>query len=140
MTYDALLAELSKKKCRITLQRKLFLQILVDHQSVLLTAEELLKLSQQITPDINATTVYRNLELLDSLNLLFSTHKDKTTTAYKLICSDHHHHHLICIKCGKMAAIHYCPISPELSALVKNEAFVLTDHNLELYGICKDCQ
>lgn len=139
MTYDTILIELSKKGCRITPQRKIFLNILLDNQSTLLSAEELLKLSQQDSPDINATTVYRNLDLLNSLGLLFSTHIDKSTTAYKLICSNHHHHHLICIRCGKLEAIDFCPISLELSTMIKNKSFTLTDHNLELYGICKDC-
>lgn len=140
MTYETIINELSKKRCRITPQRKIFIQILLDHQDTLLSAEELLHLSQQVSPDINATTVYRNLDLLNSLDLLFSTHIGKSTTAYKLICSHHHHHHLICIQCGKMEAIDYCPVSPELSKLISEKNYVLTDHNLELYGLCNQCR
>jgi Fe2+ or Zn2+ uptake regulation protein len=99
----------------------------------------LLSLSQSLNKEINATTIYRNLELLDTMHLLYKSTNDHNITHYKLICSEHHHHHLICNQCGRMEAIDYCPILPSLEALVKAHKFTLLDHSLELFGLCDDC-
>lgn len=139
MEINSILDLLKNKNCRITPQRIAILEILCAHQSELINVERLLSLSQKLNKEINATTVYRNLELLDSMNLLYKLTNIHNVTHYKLICSEHHHHHLICTTCGKMEAIDYCPILPSLEALVKAHDFILTDHNLELFGLCSAC-
>jgi Fe2+ or Zn2+ uptake regulation protein len=140
MQVDLIIKKLKENQCRITPQRKAILDILAQHQYKLLTADALLELCQESNPDINLTTIYRNIELLDQLNLLYKMNIDRNTTAYKFICGNHHHHHLICLGCGKLVPIEYCPITTALTDLVESKDFILTDHNLELFGYCKDCR
>ena len=140
MEFQTIIDELKKNKCRITPQRKIILEILFNNQDILMTVDEICALSQKVNKDINTTTVYRNIELLDSLGLVYSMNVARQTSAYKLICHHHHHHHLICSNCGKMKSIDYCPINPTLLNLVKEEGYVLKDHSLKLFGLCKDCQ
>jgi len=139
MTLDMLLNQLNIAKCRITPQRRTIIEVLLSHESTLLSADNLLKLCQQKNPDINTTTVYRNLELFDALNLMYTMNIDRNTMGYKLLCSNHHHHHMICLICGKMEAIEYCPISPDLINQATTQGFNITNHNLELYGYCHNC-
>ncbi|MDA3845888.1 MAG: Fur family transcriptional regulator [Vallitaleaceae bacterium] len=139
MTLDNLLKTLHTAKCRMTSQRRTIIDVLLANENTLLSADHLLKLCQQKNPDINTTTVYRNLELLDALKLMYTVNIDRNTMGYKLVCHDYHHHHMICLICGKMEAIEYCPISPDLIDQATARGFSITNHNLELYGYCHTC-
>lgn len=139
MLQEELLALLKQKGCRMTPQRKIIFELLIKNHHTLSRVDDLLNEAKLSNPAINATTIYRNLELLDELGLIH-THNDKDgSKLYKLVCHKAHHHHIICKSCGKMSPIDYCPITPELEALMARESFTLQEHHLELYGICKDC-
>lgn len=140
MNFQDVISRLKSNKCRITPQRKIILEVLFSHQNILMTIDEICDLCQKTNQEINTTTVYRNIELLDSLGLVYSMNVHRHTLAYKLICHDHHHHHLICTTCGKMTSIDYCPINAELLSLVKNQGYILEDHSLKLFGRCATCQ
>jgi len=140
MTFEYLVEQIKKHRGRMTPQREIILRHLVDHQNELLTADRLLVLSQKENPQINMTTIYRNLEVLEEMNLIYKLNIDPTTSAFKLTCdANEHHHHIICKSCGKMIAINYCPMSPELLDKAKKSGFTITDHNLDLYGLCDSC-
>lgn len=140
MRLEFLVNTLKKNGCRMTPQRKVILETLVEQQDKMQTVEDLLTYCQEKNPEINTTTVYRNLELLDQYNFLYKMNLDRHTTGYKLICVDHHHHHIICKSCGHMEAIDYCPISPELIKMTDDKGFLVTEHSLELFGFCKKCK
>lgn len=139
MEYDMLLEQLKISGCRITPQRKTLIQILVDHPDQLLSPEQLTNLCQTVDKDLNATTVYRNLELLIKNDLVYTEALDKTTKGYKIKCHTGHHHHMICISCRKMFPIDYCPMCDDLLSKAKDIDFKVTEHQLTLYGYCKDC-
>jgi Fur family transcriptional regulator, ferric uptake regulator len=56
-----------------------------------------------------------------------------------------HHHHLVCSRCGR---IEDDPVPPEvdaglaslLDAVAARTGFTVTDHRLELRGLCKRCR
>ena len=123
---------------KITKQREYILDVLVTNQHTLLSAETLLTIIKEKFPSINLTTVYRNLDQLSLLNLLAVFPSDDGITRYKLACSDHHHHHIICKQCGKVKMINYCPLDT-LSTLALEQGFHLTNHKIELYGLCDTC-
>ena len=140
MNYETIIQILKKNQCRLTPQRKVILKVLLSFQDSLVTIDDLLNLCQEKNPDINITTIYRNIELLDSFNLIYKKNINKNTTAYKIICSEHHHHHLTCLNCGKIVTIDYCPITPSLIELVESKDFTFTEHNLELFGYSSKCR
>lgn len=140
MNEKSLYQILKEKGCRMTPQRKIILNILLVHDQELLTAEALLSKAKSDNPAINATTVYRNLDLLNELELLYTKNQSDGSKVYKLICSGSHHHHIICTGCGKMLPIDYCPLAPALEQMVNDTGFTLEDHSLELYGLCPSCQ
>lgn len=139
MNLDHILAILREQKCRITNPRKLILETLVKHQSILLSAEDILTEVAKTDSSINLTTVYRNLELLESLDLLYTMSLDQKTQSYKLVCMDHHHHHITCTECGHMTPIDFCPVTDHLKNLSREVGYALTDHTLELFGVCDEC-
>lgn len=135
-----LLNSLKKKGCRMTPQRKIIIELLIDHQHELIRVDDLLSEAKKSNSAMNATTIYRNLEIIGDLGLLYTQNAKDGSKLYKLVCHTAHHHHIICRSCGKMLPIDYCPIVPDLEALVADQGFTLEDHYLELYGLCQQCQ
>ncbi len=140
MDHQDLLDRLKKHGCRMTPQRTIIIDLLIKHQHSLISIDTLLANAKALNPAINATTIYRNIDLLSEMDLLYSRNTDDGSKLYKLICHTAHHHHIICSHCGKMLPIDYCPIVPQLESLVKDSGFILEAHNLELIGLCPDCQ
>lgn len=139
MNLEYLISLIKDNGGRMTKKRETILKQLVEYDKKLLTVDELLTLCQNENSDINITTIYRNLELLETLNLIHKVNLDRTTCGYKLNTAESHHHHLTCKDCGKVIDINYCPISPELLEMANQSKFTITEHNLELFGTCDDC-
>jgi Fur family ferric uptake transcriptional regulator len=47
-----------------------------------------------------------------------------------------HHHHLVCSNCGRIDAA----LASLLDAVAARTGFTVTDHRLELRGLCKRCR
>lgn len=140
MNYNDIIMLLKSNGYKITSQRKSIINALVLNNSNLVTADLLLTKTKDTNDKINITTIYRNLEILEKLNLLYKLNGDDGVSIYKLNCeSQTHHHHIICQKCGRTEAIDFCPLD-SLKELSNEKHFVLTDHKLELYGHCDKCQ
>ena len=65
------------------------------------TPEEIAASVQQTASGVNISTIYRTLELLDSLGLVTHTHLNHGAPTYHL-ASDANHVHLVCQDCGKV--------------------------------------
>ena len=139
MNTDELLNILKSEGYKITSQRKAIIETLISNRDNLISAERLFNNAKELYPKTNMSTIYRNLEVLEELNLLYKVVGDDGTALYKLACSkEEHHHHIICKKCGKTEIIDFCPI--DVFTEISNEKhFNLTGHKLELYGQCYDC-
>jgi Fur family ferric uptake transcriptional regulator len=59
---------------------------------------------------------------------------------YERAWKDEHHDHLICTKCGKVVEFEYPAIDVLQEAVAGEHGFLLTDHHLELMGVCRECQ
>lgn len=125
---------------KMTKPRLAFAEVLVANQNIMLPVESLYLKTKAIFPKTNLSTIYRNLETLEQLNMIYKVNTAGGITLYKLKCANsEHHHHIICTECGKVLDIHYCPFDA-FSKLAAQEDFAITEHRLELYGICGDCK
>ncbi len=92
-------------------------------------------------PAINRATVYRTVELLEQLGII---KRIQIGWKYKLELSDafsYHHHHLSCTKCGQIISLpEDSSIEQAIHALGQEHGFTITDHQLEIQGICKACK
>lgn len=137
MQLDNLIALIKKNSnYKITEQRKAILEVLIMYSNSLISAENILQNSKTLCTNINLSTIYRNLEILEHLNLLFKVITDEGISLYKLECCNEHHHHIICQGCGRTAVLDYCPIKN----ITLNNNFYVTGHKLELYGYCDNCK
>ena len=88
--------------------------------------------------DINLVTIYRTLESLEEVGILKRVDLHKKATYYEL--SDRHHHHLICTKCGTVESFEMCDIRDLTRKALKGSGFqTVSNHSLELFGMCKKC-
>lgn len=138
MTRTEIYQKIKMAQLKMTKQRQEIIDVLIDHQDRLLSVEAILN-NLTHNSKLNITTIYRNLDALTAIGLLHRTVLADQMTYYKLSCGGHHHHHLICQKCGAISAVPYCPIA-HISQLIAKDGFMITDHKLEVYGICKKCQ
>ncbi|MCE9499696.1 MAG: transcriptional repressor [Leptospira sp.] len=59
---------------------------------------------------------------------------------YEHIIGHQHHDHIICIECGKIEEFVDEKIEELQAAAAKGKGFTITGHDLNIYGICEDCQ
>ena len=126
---------LKEAKFKITKKRIRMIEIFMEDERYL-SAKEVQEMMNQDYPGISYDTIYRNLHTLKDINVLEQTTFDGEMQ-YKISCTDHHHHHFICEECGNTKVIHYCPVDTWQNEL---EDVEITNHKVELYGLCAGCK
>lgn len=135
---ETLLEHLKMNGYRMTGPRQVVLEALIASQDKFLSVDALCDLVKTQDSKVNVTTVYRNLEALESLGLVHKTLFEDHVAYFKLTCHHHHHHHMICTSCGKITIIDYCPME-SLKKMAQQEQFIIEGHRLEIFGKCKQC-
>lgn len=107
-----------------------------DHEPM--TMNQLIKAT---AAKADRASIYRTVKVLEDIGVV---RRLNIGWKYKLELSDDfhgHHHHISCIKCGKTHATHDEEYFEELlSSLSLRHGYVMTDHQLDIRGICRDCQ
>jgi Fur family ferric uptake transcriptional regulator len=101
------------------------------------TPEQICQYVQRSTPTVNITTIYRTLELLESLGVVRHTHLGHGAPSYSV--HEHQHVHLVCHVCGR---VEEAPreIMDELAGTLRaTYGFVLDASHLALSGTCRQC-
>ncbi|MCH9814367.1 MAG: transcriptional repressor [Epsilonproteobacteria bacterium] len=144
LSYEELLekfkALLKTNGLKYTAQREAILRTLFDNQDHF-TPENLYLLVKKNYPDLNTgiTTVYRTLNLLEENNIATSISFGSQGKKFEL-GNKPHHDHLICEKCGAIVEFEDEQIEKLQNKIAKMHDFKLTNHLMQLYGICKQCQ
>lgn len=100
-----------------------------------LLPQEVLAAAQEQAPGLGIATVYRTLKALVDEGELKLVNLPGENPRFEL--SGHqHHHHFQCTRCQRVFDVHACP--GDLSRLAP-QGFTVEDHDLTLYGRCKDC-
>lgn len=135
---------LRKKNLKVTGQRLLVLEIMAGHPGEHLTAEEIFDLARQKFPEIGLATVYRTMQVLVDLSVIDKVSFDDGFARYELggLESEprHHHHHAICSQCGNVFSFEGDLLDTLEQTLLDTEGFLVTDHEVKLYGICRNCR
>ena len=135
-------AILRKKGYKLTDQRKAILNTIIEHTHEHLSCDEIFELVVLNYPEIGIATVYRTLQLFESLNIVVKMNFDDGFSRYEIkeTSQDHHHHHLVCLKCGKVLEVQLDLLESLENTIEKQENFTITDHNVKFYGYCEDCR
>lgn len=85
------------------------------------------------------STIYRTLELLETKGIVTRTTLMGSEMAYYEITPHTHRHYAVCTSCGAMIPLHACPVV-EMPQELNDAGFTVTEHHLEIAGICKKCK
>ena len=88
---------------------------------------------------IGLTSIYRSLDLFESLGIVFKI-MNGTSVKYKLCETEDHHHHIICKACGSVVELNFCDISDWVKKVTESTGYQVIDHQLNFYGFCKACK
>lgn len=98
---------------------------------------EVLEAAQQRVPGLGIATVYRNLKAMVEVGELSMVPLPGDRVYYELAHkAEHHHHHFRCNVCEKVFDVDGCD---ETFASLLPKGFLLTAHDLTLYGLCDAC-
>lgn len=100
-----------------------------------LLPQEVLDAARKDAPGLGISTVYRNLKALVEEGELHTVRLPGENPRFEP-AGDRHHHHFQCCQCQRVFDVHACPCD---MALMAPKGFTVEDHELTLYGRCKDC-
>ena len=105
-----------------------------------ITVKDIIKKLSEQNISVWPSTVYRILDrFLQNGDINKVTMINDSTVYYEF--SHHEHLHIAyCLNCKKRQEIHTCPISKLESDILDSSGFEVTEHKIELYGYCKECQ
>lgn len=144
MDYDGLLEKfktiIKKSGLKYTAQRESILSTMYEHPQHL-TTDELFSLVKKKYPKLNIgiATIYRTLILLEENELVSSISLGTQGKKFELV-NKPHHDHLICIECGTIVEFENNQIETIQCQIAQENGFELTDHLMQLYGVCSVCK
>ena len=132
-------ALLKKNTLKFTIQREVILETLYNSDEHL-TLESLHHLIQKKFPDLKTgiATVYRTLSLLEDSNMVTSLSFGAQGKKYELGAKEHHDH-LICTRCGNITEFVDEQREDRQHKISDELGFKMSDHSMQIYGLCKDC-
>jgi Fur family ferric uptake transcriptional regulator len=133
---DELADKLRGSGYRLTPQRQLILRAveLLGHA----TPDEVLAQVREEASAVNASTVYRTLEVLEELGLVRHAHLSDRAPTYHSV-TDHEHFHLVCRNCGRIVSVGPDMLQPVTDRLRDEQAFVVDVGHLTVFGTCVEC-
>ena len=142
--YEQLLSDfktlLKENSLKFTIQREVILETLYNSDEHL-TPESLHQLIHGKLPDLKTgiATVYRTLALLEESNMVTSLSFGAQGKKYELGAKEHHDH-MICTTCGDITEFVDEEIENRQHSIADALGFKMSDHSMQIYGICKNCQ
>ncbi len=132
---------LKEKGYKLTPQRRSILDEIIKNEGSHLTTEEIYDLVKVNCPEIGLATVYRTVQLLEEMEVLYKLDLDDGCSRYELCDEDesHQHHHLICQNCGKVIEVEGDLLEELEQGIEKKYNFKIKNHSLKFYGICDNC-
>lgn len=132
---DDLATRLREQGLRLTPQRQLILRAVEElgHS----TPDEVLAHVQRQVSSVNASTVYRTLEVLEELGLVRHTHlSDRAPTYHSTL--EHEHVHVVCRGCRSVTSYDPALVAPVVERLAA-DGFAMDVGHLAIFGTCAAC-
>ena len=129
--------KLSQAGHRLTPQRLMIVSA-IENSSDHISAEEIYAQVAAKFPNVNISTVYRTLELLQRLGLVTETDLGGGRVRYHP-AEKGHHHHLICEQCGAVIDLDESVLAPLKDALLRQCNFVADLKHIGIFGRCLKC-
>jgi Fur family ferric uptake transcriptional regulator len=121
---------------RLTPQRELILGAVerLGHA----TPDEVLAEVRTHSTAVNASTVYRTLEVLEELGLVRHAHLSDRAPTYHSI-TEHEHFHLVCRNCRRVISVDPDVLTSLTGRLATDHGFAVDVGHLTIFGTCSEC-
>ncbi|MFT4059154.1 MAG: ferric iron uptake transcriptional regulator [Legionella sp.] len=130
--------QLKSAGLKITLPRLKVLQILEQSLQHHLSAEGVYKALLETGEDVGLATVYRVLTQFENAGLVVRHNFEGGHSVFEL-SQGAHHDHLVCVRCGCVEEFVDEIIEQRQKTIAEQAKFKMTDHALNIYGICPRC-
>lgn len=124
---------------KITMPRLKVLEILESTTEHHLSAEDVYKALLEMGEDVGLATVYRVLTQFEAAGLINRHNFEGGYSVFELSQGEHHDH-LVCVKCGRVEEFIDEVIESRQRMIADRAQFKMTDHALNIYGLCPNCQ
>jgi len=123
---------------RMTPQRLAVLEV-IKGSSGHITLNDILERLRPGYPTITASTVYRNLQCLVSLQLVAQTDLGDGCHVYEYTAGKPHHH-LVCLCCHRVVDLPDSFLDPLRQAVQEQYGYLPRMDHFGLFGACPECQ
>lgn len=131
--------DLRQAGLKITEPRIQILDILKQASGRHLSAEDIYQILHKANLDVGFATVYRVLTQFEQAGLV-KRHNFESEQAVFELDQGIHHDHLVCCKCGRVEEFIDDVIEERQQRIAEKAGFKMTDHALNIYGLCPACQ
>jgi len=130
--------QLRERGFRLTPQREIILSVLHDVEGWA-TADEIYGRVQKVSTSLDISTVYRTLDLLQELDLVFGMETGDGQRRYELLGVHGPHLHLVCQSCGQVIAADLDVARAFGADLQAKYGFQPALDQLSIPGLCPAC-
>jgi Fur family transcriptional regulator, ferric uptake regulator len=130
---------LRAKGRRLTRQRELIWETLTAEPEHHLSADDVVERVRAELPQVNASTIYRTLDLLVAEGLVLRTDLGGDRAYYEP-AHEHAHHHLVCESCGAVEHLHDEQLGDLRARIKSNTGFVVGSGEITFFGLCAGCR
>lgn len=137
--YDRIVQILRQHGERITIQRRLVIEALLDthaHMTVNDVNEHIQ--TKQGVHNLAEPTIYRILQWLKAMTLVSQTDMAESGIVYQIIGTQKHHH-LVCLDCGTTIDVTDALFDDIREQLVREQGFHARIDHMAIYGYCSNC-
>lgn len=127
---------LRKAGLKATLPRLKILNILETSGGGHMTAEDVYKAMIDSGEEVGLATVYRVLTQFEAAGLVIRHNFEGGRSVFEMDAGDHHDH-MVCLECGRVFEFVDSEIEARQHQAAERAGFVLDDHALYLYGVCR---
>jgi len=130
---------LKSKKLRMTPSKEVLIQFILDRQNRHVSLKEIQEHFATQLPEVDRTTIYRNIEKFVSLEVIQSLDIPRKGKVYQYVFDRKVHHYYICKSCGKVNKGNEDLFRKIEKALKDIHDFSKANLSVVFYGYCSKC-
>lgn len=131
--------DLRKVGLKVTVPRTKILEMLEKSTGKHVSAEDIYKSLLASGHELGLATVYRVLTQFEAAGIISRLNFEGGQAVYELN-DGAHHDHLVCVKCNHVDEFVDDVIEARQRAIAEQFGYRITDHALNIFGLCKNCQ
>jgi Fur family ferric uptake transcriptional regulator len=133
MQLDAVIDVLKARGHRVTQQRRAIVAEVMRARGHISVQDVVKRL-----PKVNASTVYRTLDLLENLGVVAHAHLEDGAEYHR--AESHDHVHLVCARCGRRDSLSTAETAPLRELITRHNGFEADFTHFAVSGLCARCR